>query len=64
MRPWKEFLKRKGYKKHFFEVEAESAKEALAKMKSNNDEYLNELKDYSDSLLFVGIVGGCHFFKK
>ncbi|GCU71214.1 MULTISPECIES: hypothetical protein [Enterobacteriaceae] len=60
----KELLKRKGYKKHFFEVEAESAKEAIAKMKSNNDEYLNELKHYSDSLLFVGLVGGCHFFKK
>ncbi|WP_449555156.1 hypothetical protein [Lelliottia amnigena] len=54
----KELLKRKGYKKHFFEVEATSAKEAIAKMKSNDDDYLKELKDYSDSLLFVGLVGG------
>lgn len=58
----KELLKRKGYKKHFFEVEAESATEAIAKMKNNDDEYLKELKDYSDSLLFVGVVGVASFF--
>jgi hypothetical protein len=26
-------------------------------MKQNDDEYLKELKDYSDSLLFVGLAG-------
>lgn len=58
----KEILNRKGYKKHFFEVEAESAQDAIAKMKNNDDEYLKELKDYSDSLLFVGLVGVASFF--
>lgn len=53
----KALLKRKGYKKHHFEVDAESAQDAIAKMKKNDDEYLKELKDYSDSLLFVGLVG-------
>lgn len=58
----KELLKKKGYKKHFFEVEAESAHDAIAKMKNNDNEYLKELKDYSDSLLFVGLVGMASFF--
>ncbi|MCL5501727.1 hypothetical protein SAMN05216563_1105 [Phytobacter palmae] len=57
----KELLKRKGYKKHHFEVEAESAKDAIAMMKQNDDEYLKELKDYSDSLLFVGLAGVASF---
>ncbi|ADO48810.1 hypothetical protein [[Enterobacter] lignolyticus] len=60
----KDLLKRKGYKKHFFEVEAESAQDAIAKMKKNDDEYLKELKDYSDNLLFVGLVGVASFFKE
>lgn len=60
----KELLKGKGYKKHFFEVEAESAQDAIAKMKNNDDEYLKELKGYSDNLLFVGLVGVASFFKK
>lgn len=58
----KDLLKRKGYKKHFFEVEAESAQDAIAKMKNNDNEYLKELKDYSDSLLFVGLAGVASFF--
>ncbi|WP_318375424.1 hypothetical protein [Enterobacter sp.] len=56
-------LKRKGYKKHHFEVEALSAQEAIAKLKKNDDDYLNELKDYSDDLLFVGLAGIATFFK-
>lgn len=53
----KALLKRKGYKKHHFEVDADSAKDAIAMIKQNDDEYLKELKDYSDSLLFVGLAG-------
>ena len=56
-------LKRKGYKKHHFEVDAASAKEAIAKLKKNDEDYLKELKDYSDDLLFVGLTGLTTFFK-
>ncbi|MGK9172163.1 hypothetical protein KXR87_02855 [Yokenella regensburgei] len=50
-------LKRHGYKKHHFEAEAESAASAIEMLKNSDDSYLNELKEYSENILFVSMVG-------
>jgi hypothetical protein len=49
-------LKKHGYKKHHFEVEAESAASAIEMLKYNDEGYLKELKEYSENLLFVSLV--------
>ncbi|MEZ3501292.1 hypothetical protein [Pantoea sp. KPR_PJ] len=49
-------MRRRGYKKHPVEVEAESEKEARVKFNDFSRDSLNVLKDFSDNWLFCTLI--------
>lgn len=63
----KKAMKEKGYKKHHVEVDAENEKEALLKLKSFNNDYLESLKGFSGSAVICSIsviaIALIYFFK-
>lgn len=51
----KKAMREKGYKKHHVEVDAENEKEALLRIKSFNNDYLESLKGFSGSVVICTI---------
>lgn len=48
-------MKRKGFRKHYVEVEAENENDAINKLNKNSNDYLDSLKNFSGDLLFCSI---------
>ncbi|HGM6323213.1 TPA: hypothetical protein ACKP8G_004931 [Serratia marcescens] len=50
-------MKRKGFRKHHVEVEAENENDAINKLKlnKNSNDYLDSLRNFSGDLLFCSI---------
>lgn len=48
-------MKRKGFRKHHIEVEADNESDAIKKINKNSNDYLNSLRCFSGDLLFCSI---------
>ncbi len=48
-------MKRKGFRKHHVEVEADNESDAVNKLNKNSNDYLDSLKNFSGDLLFCSI---------
>uniref|UniRef100_A0A9X8YQM0 Uncharacterized protein n=2 Tax=Serratia marcescens TaxID=615 RepID=A0A9X8YQM0_SERMA len=48
-------MKRKGFRKHHIEVEADNGSDAIKKLNKNSTDYLDSLKYFSGDLLFCSI---------
>jgi hypothetical protein len=46
-------LKKKGFKKHHLEVEAENEQEAIEKLHKDNEDNLNALGEFSGNILYA-----------
>lgn len=49
-------MKSKGYRKHNIEVEAENEKEALKKINTESQGYLDSLSEYSGNIVIISVV--------
>jgi hypothetical protein len=49
-------MKRKGYRKHIVEVEAENEKEAIIKVNKESEDYLESLSEYSGNIVIISAV--------
>ncbi|MEB5992981.1 hypothetical protein MXL79_07400 [Serratia ureilytica] len=48
-------MKRKGFRKHHVEVEAENETDAINKLNKNSNDYLDSLRNFSGDLLLCSI---------
>ncbi|CAI0763208.1 hypothetical protein ACUZX0_00140 [Serratia marcescens] len=48
-------MKRKGFRKHHIEVEADNENDAINKLNKNSNDYLYSLRNFSGDLLFCSI---------
>ncbi len=48
-------MKRKGFRKHHVEVDAENESDAINKLNKNSNDYLDSLRNFSGDLLFCSI---------
>lgn len=51
-------MKKKGFRKHHVEVEAESEKDAMTKLHAHSEEYFNSLKELSGNAVICAICCG------
>lgn len=60
-------MKRKGYRKHIVEVEAENEKEAITKVNKESEDYLDSLSEYSGNIVIISaiviLMAVVYFFK-
>lgn len=49
-------MKQKGFRKHHIEVDAENESQAVKALNQFNDEYMQEVKDYTGNIIFIGII--------
>ncbi|WP_434641293.1 hypothetical protein ACMYSK_06875 [Klebsiella sp. I138] len=49
-------MKDKGFRKHHIEVDAENETQAVMALNQFNDEYMQEVKDYTGNIIFVGVI--------
>ncbi|TKI02839.1 hypothetical protein FCN80_23845 [Martelella alba] len=48
-------MKKKGFRKHHIEIEANNEKEAFFKINEHNEDYLNSLRELSGSAVICGV---------
>jgi hypothetical protein len=48
-------MKKKGFRKHHVEVDAENEREAIVKLNKNSEDYLNSLREFSGSIFICSV---------
>lgn len=49
-------MKKKGFRKHIVEVEADNEKEAITKVNKESQDYLDSLSEYSGNIVIISVV--------
>ncbi|MGQ8843782.1 hypothetical protein [Serratia plymuthica] len=48
-------MKKKGFRKHHVEVDAENEREAIDKLNKNSEDYLNSLREFSGDIFICSV---------